>query len=184
MVGAGAIVTRDVPPYALVIGNPARVAGYVQSRKVDVPRPLDRVLAPAETSGVKGVRLMTLPFFRDMRGSLSVAEAPDNLPFIPRRIFMVYDVPNARIRGEHAHRTCEQLLICVSGSCHVMVEDGVSRADIELSSPEQALYIPPMIWTAQYRYSQDAVLMVAASHEYDGADYIRHYREWCEEVAN
>jgi UDP-2-acetamido-3-amino-2,3-dideoxy-glucuronate N-acetyltransferase len=182
MVGAGSVITRDVPPYAIVVGNPARITGYVGSHVMprnDVTEPG----SPSEGANVvDGVRVIELPRFRDMRGSLAVAEWQDTLPFEPRRIFVVYNVPSTSVRGEHAHRTCEQFLICVAGSCRIMVDDGKSRMEVDLVSLVRGLYIPPMIWASQYHYSSDAVLVVAASRKYDEEDYMRHYDDWYAEV--
>jgi dTDP-4-dehydrorhamnose 3,5-epimerase-like enzyme len=139
--------------------------------------------SPSEGANVvDGVRVIELPRFRDMRGSLAVAEWQDTLPFEPRRIFVVYNVPSTSVRGEHAHRTCEQFLICVAGSCRIMVDDGKSRMEVDLVSLVRGLYIPPMIWASQYHYSSDAVLVVAASRKYDEEDYMRHYDDWYAEV--
>jgi acetyltransferase-like isoleucine patch superfamily enzyme/dTDP-4-dehydrorhamnose 3,5-epimerase-like enzyme len=183
MVGAGAVVTRDVPPYAIVVGNPARITGYAQSEpSTRLSRHKSEDGYNDVTNPVQGVRVIELPRFRDMRGTLTVAEVDQALPFVPRRIFAVYEVPSARVRGEHAHRVCEQLLVCVVGTCNVMVDDGTSRSEVMLDTPTRALYIPPMVWSAEYSYSAEAILIVAASHKYDDADYIRDYEQWRKEI--
>jgi hypothetical protein len=112
-----------------------------------------------------------------VRGSLVAREAKD-VPFVPRRTFLVFDVAGKEARGEHAHRQCEQYLIAVNGSMHVLCDDGTSQREFFLDSPAVGLYMPPMIWGTQYRYSQDAVLLVLASHPYDPADYIRDYESF------
>ena len=91
---------------------------------------------------------------------------------------MVFDVPSAETRGEHAHRECHQFLICVRGSCAVVADDGVNRQEFVLNRPEHGLYLPPMTWGIQYKYSPDALLLVFASHYYEAADYIRDYEEF------
>jgi UDP-2-acetamido-3-amino-2,3-dideoxy-glucuronate N-acetyltransferase len=177
MVGAGAVVTKDVPPFAIVVGNPAQISGYTQtnkqysfdSAKIDIIRTKDDHL------GVKGVKLYEMPTVMDLRGSLTFAEQDKPLPFVPRRYFLVYDVPSRDIRGEHAHRQCQQFLVCLNGSCSVVVDDGRNRAEVVLSRPNFGLYIPPMIWAIEYKYSLDAILMVLASDIYKADDYIREY---------
>src|SRR5215471_11976638 len=137
-----------------------------------MPRPPG---ADPDAGNVRGVELRTLPHFRDQRGSLAVAELREQVPFPVERLFVVYDVPGPQVRGEHAHRTQQQFLICVSGSCVVTVDDGKNTAEFRLASPEQGLYVPPMIWSVQHRHSPDAVMVVLASAPYDPADYIREY---------
>lgn len=181
MVGAGAVVTKDVPPNAIVVGNPARIQGYVtSSRRVDaVQPPAEKTPASARSlSFASGARTIELPTFDDMRGSLSVGEIERDLPFIPRRVFVVYDVPSQKVRGEHAHKTLHEILICVSGSCRVVVDDGAQREEVILDRPSVGLYVPATVWITQYKFTENAVLMVLASKEYDPADYIRDYDEF------
>ncbi len=178
MVGAGAVVTHDVPPNAIVVGNPARIKGYVTTDLQREPAaPPVRQLENTNCS-VKAVAIVHLHTARDMRGTLSVGEVGTQLPFQPQRCFMVYDVPSKDVRGEHAHRTLHQFLVCTHGACTVMVDDGQNRAEIVLDRPEIGVHVPPMIWAAQYKYSSDAVLLVLASAAYDPDDYIRDYDEF------
>ena len=176
MIGAGAVVTRSVPPNAIVVGNPARIVGYVDA---EVSGSLDRQSGEPEPSVAildeGGAALHRLPVHRDIRGSLAVGEFPEQMPFVPKRFFVVFGVPGERVRGEHAHRVCEQFLVCVSGSVSVLVDNGATRAAVTLAGPEQGLYIPPMTWATQYKYSETAVLLVFASHSYETEDYIRDY---------
>jgi dTDP-4-dehydrorhamnose 3,5-epimerase-like enzyme len=173
MVGAGAVVTRTVPPNAIVVGNPARIVAYV-----DTPsRALVSRTAPTEglDSSVAGVSLRELRHVEDLRGDLCAAEWDRHLPFSPKRVFFVYNVPSVRVRGEHAHKECHEFLVCVCGSIAAIVDDGTNREEFVLDRPWIGIYIPPRVWGIQYKYSSDAVLMVFASHEYDPDDYIRDY---------
>lgn len=179
MVGAGAVVLRDVPNHAIVVGNPARIVGYVNaSETATVPTTSIAMEGSARTSAVKGVTFRLLPRFEDMRGMLSVGEFGRDLPFTPKRYFVVFGVPSAEVRGEHAHRQCHQFLICVSGSMSVVVDDGAHREEFRLDRPDAGLHISPLVWATQYRYSTDAVVLVFASDNYEAADYIRNYEEF------
>jgi UDP-2-acetamido-3-amino-2,3-dideoxy-glucuronate N-acetyltransferase len=177
VVGAGAVVTRSVPPNAVVVGNPAEIISYsgvTQSQAMAAP---DSKRGVSKTI-VKGVSRHLLPKIDDMRGALTVAEVHTNIPFEVQRLFLVYDVRNREIRGEHAHRRLHQFLMCVKGSCSVVADDGSNSMEFRLESPTQGLYLPPMTWTVQYKHSTDAALLVLASAPYDPADYIRDYAEF------
>lgn len=179
MVAAGAVITRSVPPNAVVEGNPAKIVGYVDASRGKDP---SVVLAKSEVgmfaTHVKGAILHRLPRVSDLRGNLSVGEFGRSIPFTVKRYFMVFDVPSAETRGEHAHRECHQFLICVRGSCAVVADDGTNRQEFLLDRPDVGLHLAPMVWGIQYQYSADAVLLVFASHYYDSADYIRNYAEF------
>ncbi len=185
MVGAGTVVTKDVPPFAIVVGNPARIIGYVQADRNNIvasPISSDTINKSRENLGIRGVTLYELPLVSDLRGSLTFAEYEKSLPFVPQRYFLVFDVPSKDVRGEHAHRECHQFLICVKGSFSVVVDDGQNRAEISLNRPNLGIHIPPMIWATEYKYSQDAVLMGLASDVYKAEDYIRDYDLFLKEV--
>lgn len=180
MVGAGAVVTRSVPPNAIVVGNPARIVGYAESGRelansTSGSIEQDHAL---EGSRVNGVRLVQLPRLSDIRGSLTVGEFEKAVPFGVKRYFLVFDVPSVETRGEHAHRQCHQFLICIRGSVTVLADDGKQREQFVLDRPDVGVYMPPMTWGTQYKYSRDAVLLVFASHYYDAGDYIRDYGEF------
>ena len=179
MIGAGAVVTQSVPPYAIVIGNPAKIIGYVDAHtdKSQIENHVKKPVGSQKTS-VAGVTLHRLNSVIDIRGSLTVGEFDHQIPFIAKRYFLVFDVPSKETRGEHAHHQCHQFLICVKGSCSVVADDGNNRQEFALESPDVGIYLPPLIWGIQYKYSQDTVLLVFASHYYDGSDYIRNYADF------
>ena len=192
MVGAGAVVTRSVPPNAIVTGNPARVVNYVSSSQA-AASPAGAGPTVSENAGVSktdvdGVTVHELHTVEDARGNLAVAEVAELIPMSIARCFFVYQVPSKDIRGdavvcsEHAHRRCMQFLLCVAGSCSVVADDGRSRTEIVLDRPSVGIFVPPMIWCTQYKYSSDAVLMVLASESYDPDDYIRDYNEFLARV--
>jgi acetyltransferase-like isoleucine patch superfamily enzyme/dTDP-4-dehydrorhamnose 3,5-epimerase-like enzyme len=180
MVGAGAVVTRSVPANAIVVGNPARIQGYVDSPSPEAePSRGEGAVVGKEDLGVKGVHVQRFPEFVDLRGSLTAGELPgDAVPFTPRRWFLVYDVPSREIRGEHAHRECHQFLVGVAGRVSVAVDDGTNRAEVTLDGPTTGIYVPPMVWASEYQYEEGAVLLVLASSPYDPDDYIRDYDEF------
>lgn len=180
VVGAGAVVTQDVPAFAVVVGIPAQIIGYVRSTSLNVDR---RVRASALSRDELPLRIgattaLQMPTVTDIRGLLTYGEVDAHLPFVPVRYFLISDVPSSKVRGEHAHRKLHELLICVRGEVAVATDDHVERGEIVLDRPDVALHLPPMVWSRQYRYSSDAILLVLASDVYDEADYIRTYDEF------
>jgi len=179
MIGAATVVTRDVPPDTIVVGNPARIVGYVGTKSSVAAASRQ---APAELgatpTNVNGVALHRLPRAEDLRGQISFGEVSRQIPFPILRYFLVYGVPGENVRGEHAHRTLHQFLICVHGSVHAVADDGRTREEFLLNDPTVGLHLPPMVWGVQYQYSPGAVLLVLASDVYDPADYIRDYDEF------
>ncbi len=185
MVGAGAVVTRSVPPHAVVVGNPARISRYVADAapggRVSAATKPERSTDAIEVPGVERLRV---PLVEDMRGNLIAREVGNGLPFAPERCFLIFDVPSKEVRGEHAHRKCAQLLVCIRGSVGVVCDDGTRRQELTLDDPTVGLHLPPMIWGTQYKYTKDAVLMVFASRKYEPEDYIRDYDEFLREHAS
>lgn len=187
MVGAGSVVTHDVPPFAIVVGNPARIVGYVDTNDIGHSR-VTRAELPGEQVRaselrVAGVSLRRLIRVDDLRGSLLSGEVSSHIPFAPRRFFSIVQVPSKDVRGAHAHRRCKQFLVCQAGSVAIVVDDGRTREEVVLDDPQVGLYVPPMVWSIQYRYTRDAVLLVLASDPYEPEDYIRDYDEFLEQVA-
>lgn len=164
MVGAGAVVTADVPAHAVVVGNPARVVRLTDA----TPMSLE------EHPNLSQVDLIT-----DHRGELLVREVGSSLPFTPQRVFVILNVPGKHVRGDHAHKELKQYLVALSGSVNVVLDDGNCREHILLNSPQLGLYVPPMTWCTLYGYTPGAVVMALASAPYDAEDYIRDYEEFC-----
>ena len=116
--------------------------------------------------------------FQDIRGSLSVVEIMKHCPFPIERVFWTYDVPSKEKRGEHSHKSCSQFLICIKGSVSVVTFEGKLKKNFKLNHCNLGLLIPPKIWSFQYEFTKDAVLLVLASEIYDEDDYIRSYEEY------
>ena len=176
MVGAGAVVTCSVPPYATVIGNPARIVNY--NTDLLGSDTVDKLNNKQFSLAVDGCRLIPLPTFNDMRGSLVACEHSKDLPFPPERSFLVYSVKTDKVRGEHAHKQCLQFLVAISGELSVVLDDGINRQEVKLDTPDVGLLIPNGVWGVQYKFSSDAVLLVFASHPYSDDDYIRSYSDF------
>lgn len=179
-IGAGSVVLQSVPAHARVTGNPASIVGYTSAGNVASHPPglAGGATGPSHLIGVGACAMREMPRFSDLRGDLSVGEFSKDLPFVPSRYFVVFGVPSMELRGEHAHKVCSQFLICVAGSCRVLVDDGQNRAEVELNHPARGLYMPAGIWGSQFAFTRDAVLLVLASHPYDADDYLRTYGEF------
>lgn len=188
MIGAGAVVTRNVPARAIVAGNPGRIVGYadtVSTATQPAASPAERpALGPIASPVLRlaGCQLLRLPRFSDMRGDITVAEFDRHLPFDVKRIFFMYDVPSGDVRGEHAHRACTQLLLSLSGGVSIVVDDGTIREEVRLDDPSVGLLIPPKLWSVQYRFAPGTVLAVFCSEHYDPQEYIRDYDEFLDAV--
>ncbi len=183
MIGAGAVVTRSVPANAIVVGNPARIVGYADENNQQNRLSVSSAFAEDEKPGIRatnvqGVTLHTMPLVTDLRGNLTVGEFEQHIPFPVKRYFMVFDVPSAETRGEHAHKKCHQFLICAKGNVSVVADDGKTRQEFLLQKPNQGVFLPAGVWGIQYKYSADAVLLVFASEHYEAGDYIRNYDEF------
>ena len=114
----------------------------------------------------------------DNRGQLVALEETKNIPFNIRRVYYMYDTGEGVVRGHHAHKSLEQILICIHGSCKIRLDDGKETEEVLLDKPNLGLYIANNMWREMYDFSPDAVLMVLASQLYDESDYIRDYDEF------
>lgn len=114
----------------------------------------------------------------DERGQLVALEEKNDIPFKIKRVYYIYDTKEGVRRGFHAHKCLEQILICVSGSCKIHLDNGTETAEVELNNPNEGLYISNTVWREMYDFSPDAVLLVLASELYDEKDYIRNYDDF------
>lgn len=127
-------------------------------------------------------KLLDLQVFGDSRGSLVSLEGNRNVPFDIKRVYYVYDTKPEQDRGKHAHKNLEQVIVCLSGSCHFVLDDGKNNEVVELSNPCKALYIGKNMWREMKHFSHGCVLMVLANEYYDEKEYIRNYNEFSEGV--
>ena len=127
-------------------------------------------------------RKLHFPDLGDERGKLVVAEGEIDIPFEIKRVFYIYGSDDSVVRGQHANRESEFVLINVAGSSKVMITDGTNKDVVELNRPMEGLYLPRMVWKEMYDFSEDSVLLVLASTHYDGSEYIRDYEEYKKEV--
>lgn len=114
----------------------------------------------------------------DNRGMLISLEEYNDIPFEIKRVYYMYDTKEGVHRGFHAHKFLEQILICIHGSCKVLLDNGKEKKIISLEKPYEGLYVPNNMWREMYDFSEDAVLMVLASEVYKEEDYIRDYNEF------
>ena len=118
----------------------------------------------------------------DERGKLVVVEGTKGIPFAIQRVFYIYGSDCSVVRGQHANRKSEFVLINVAGKSKVKIDDGNRQKVIELNRPMMGIYIPQMVWKDMYDFSEDSVLLCLASTHYDGTEYIRNYEEYVSEM--
>ena len=128
-------------------------------------------------------RLLYFNIKGDERGSLVALEQYNEIPFELKRVCYIFGTKTDCSRGFHAHKKLEQILVCVSGSCDILVSNGRERKSIHLNKPNQGLYIGPMLWREMMNFTIDCVLLVFASEYYDEMDYIRDYKEFISMVS-
>lgn len=133
--------------------------------------------------GIDACRLIDLPKIADPRGNLTFIEGGQHVPFAIERVYYLYDVPGGAERGGHAHRELQQLIIAMSGSFDVKVDDGLKRARFHLNRSYYGLYVPRLVWRELDNFSSGSVCLVLASNRYDEADYFRDYRQYQSAVA-
>jgi hypothetical protein len=131
---------------------------------------------------LKNCRLIELPKIRDSRGNLSYIEGGVHIPFQVARVYYLYDIPGGADRGSHAHKNLHQLIIAVTGSFDVHLDDGRQKKVINLNRSHVGLYMVPMIWRYLDNFSSGAVCMVLASERFNEQDYLRDYSEFIEIV--
>jgi hypothetical protein len=121
--------------------------------------------------------LHNIPTFSDPRGSLAIIEG-HTIPFAIERIFYVFNVQSDQPRGNHAHKTLQQFLICLHGNLEIEVDNGKNKTKHVLNTPSSGVYIPAMHWATEYHFSPDAVYIVLADQKYDPSDYLHDYLEF------
>ncbi|MEM3485215.1 MAG: FdtA/QdtA family cupin domain-containing protein [Candidatus Bathyarchaeia archaeon] len=132
---------------------------------------------------IAGCRLVKFPKIKDHRGNLTFIESAKHIPFEIKRIYYLYDVPAAEVRGGHAHKELEQIIIALSGSFDVILDNGVEKAAVTLNRPWEGLYIPRLVWRELENFSSGAVCLVLASQFYDENDYYRNYDQFLSAVS-
>lgn len=133
-------------------------------------------LEPAEMTRER--LTLRLPAISDERGALAFIEGGQHVPFPIARVYYLFDVPFGTRRGQHAHKALQQVLIAVSGSFDVELDDGISKSIHRLNDPRVGLHIPPMFWRSMLNFSPNAVCLVLASQAFSESDYIRSYSEF------
>ena len=127
---------------------------------------------------MKLTKTLTFSTIGDNRGSLIALETLIDIPFDIKRVYYIFDTLSDVSRGFHAHRNLKQVLICVKGSCRILLDDGKRKENVILNSPQTGLLIEDLVWREMHDFSEDCVLLVLASEYYDETDYIRDYNEF------
>ena len=131
---------------------------------------------------IENCRIISLPKITDARGNLTFIENANHIPFDIKRIYYLYDVPKNAKRGAHGHINLEQLVIAISGSFDVVLDDASNKKTFHLDTPDIGLYISKEIWRDMKNFSDDAVCFVLASELYDEGDYIRNYEDFVRQM--
>jgi hypothetical protein len=133
-------------------------------------------------STIDRCEIIDLPRIQDPRGNLTFVESGKHIPFDLQRVYYLYDVPGGAERGGHAHKELQQLIIAISGSFDVILDDGCAKKRFHLNRSYYGLYVCPMVWRELDNFSSGSVCMVLASIYYDESDYYRDYDEFLESV--
>lgn len=134
--------------------------------------------------GVDQCRIVELPKISDPRGNLTFIEGGRHVPFDFQRMYYLYDVPGGAERGGHAHKALHQLIIAMSGSFDVLLDDGRNKKQFHLNRSYYGLYVCPLIWRELNNFSSGSVCVVLASNTYDEADYYRDYSEFLQAIGS
>ena len=127
-------------------------------------------------------KIIETKVYGDNDGHLISFEKNVNCPFDIKRTFYIFDTVPNKVRGQHANRNSEFLLIAISGSCKIKIDDGKKQEIVELNTPHKALYLPKMLWKDMYDFSYNAILLVLANTLYDESEYVRDYQQFLKEV--
>lgn len=128
------------------------------------------------------IKWIDFPALGDERGSLVALEAEKSVPFVIKRVYYIFGTKAGVSRGFHAHKKLQQVAICITGSCRMILDDGQQRSEILLNSPNKGLVIGDLVWREMHDFSKDCVLLVLASEHYDENDYIRDYNNFLKVV--
>jgi len=134
--------------------------------------------------GLEDCRIIGMPRVEDPRGNLTFIESNKHVPFEIKRVYYTYDVPGGSERGSHAHKNLQQLIVAMSGSFDVVLDDGFNKHRFHLNRSYYGLYVSPMMWRTIDNFSSGSVCMVLASELYDENDYYRDYSEFLSAVTN
>lgn len=128
------------------------------------------------------IKWIDFPALGDERGSLVALEAEKSVPFVIKRVYYIFGTKAGVSRGFHAHKKLQQVAICITGSCRMILDDGQQQSEVLLNSPNKGLVIGDLVWREMHDFSKDCVLLVLASEHYDESDYIRDYNDFLEAV--
>ncbi|MBS4054017.1 MAG: WxcM-like domain-containing protein [Thermaerobacter sp.] len=135
-----------------------------------------------QAMSIKNCKVVNLPKIQDPRGNLTFIEGGNHVPFDIKRVYYLYDVPGGAERGGHAHKELSQLIVAMSGSFDVLLDDGTQKVKFHLNRSYNGLYVCPMIWRELDNFSSGSVCMVLASNYYDESDYYRIYNDFLKDL--